>query len=146
MPHVEHEEHHKHHKPEAECGCDKDCKCGCQEGKSCTCGGGEHYGCSGHCHCRRMFVKFLFAIILFLAGFGLASVCHCCGGHSRMMKAHHNVMPGDGAGSVVIINTDGHVGFDRFRGKHHHKGKHQHAKPENFATIPVNNVQEVTEE
>ena len=148
MPHMDHEEHRKHHKPEAECACDKDCKCGCQEGKPCTCGEECHCGCGccgGHCRCKKAFAKILLAIILFLAGFGLACVCHCCGCRSHMMKApHHMMMPGEGAGSVVIINTDGHVGFDQFRGKHHH-GKHHgrhHMKADNAPEAVNNNTEE----
>ena len=69
-----------------------------------------------HCHCKHKGAKLVAALLIFLAGFGLAMMCRCmkhshaeCPHNCAMMKKHAMVTPNytDGAGNVIIINTDG---------------------------------------
>ena len=102
QPHTHPEEHLK-----PKCDCGPDCHCGCQEGKHCICGG----------KCKHKGAKLVAALIIFFAGFGLAMACRCAKHsgsgcphhHCAMMKQHAMMTPNyaDGAGNVIIINTDG---------------------------------------
>lgn len=79
---------------------------------------GQECSCGGHCscHCKHWLLKIVAALILFLAGFGLACMCHCGGHHydggkylKHIAKQMRHTAPNytDGAGNVIIINTDG---------------------------------------
>lgn len=72
--------------------------------------------CCDKCKCKHKGAKLVAALIIFFAGFGLAMMCRClkyssmdCPHHYAMMKKHAMMMPNytDGAGNVIIINTDG---------------------------------------
>ncbi len=125
------------------CDCGPECKCGCNEGKECTCGG----GCK--CGCKCCGGKIIALLLVFLAGMGFNELLHGCFGrcHSRgmrpaaMMSAPHK-MPNfaDGAGTVVIINTDGRPDVQfapKFGGKHHHNTmKHNHKNHHGMPSKP----------
>ena len=57
-------------KEEKCCCCDKGCDCGCQDGKECSC-------CCGCCCRKRMIVKILCVLIVFLAGMGFHALLQC---------------------------------------------------------------------
>lgn len=67
------------------------------------------------CRCKHKGAKLVAALIIFFAGFGLAMACRCmkhsdgCPHHYAMMKKQTMMAPNytDGAGNVIIINTDG---------------------------------------
>lgn len=101
------------------CCCDKNCDCGCQEGKECSC-------CCGCCCRKKMIIKVLAVLVIFLAGMGFHALLQC-GFRCPMSKPHP--MPMQMAsipalpfpaysdaqgGNVIIINTDGTAGAERF--------------------------------
>ena len=102
------------------CCCDKGCDCGCQEGKECSC-------CSCGCCCRKkMIVKILCVLVIFLAGMGFHALLQC-GFRCPMSKPRP--MPMQMApvpalpfpaysdaqgGNVIIINTGDAQNSDKF--------------------------------
>lgn len=108
---------------EKKCCCDKNCDCGCQDGKDCSC-------CCCACGCRKkVIVKTLAVLIIFLAGMGFHALLQC-GFRCPMSKPRPMPMQmapipalpfpaySDGqGGNIIIINTDGNAGADRFLGK-----------------------------
>ena len=104
------------------CCCDKGCDCGCQEGKECSC-------CSCGCCCRKkMIVKILCVLVIFLAGMGFHALLQC-GFRCPMSKPRP--MPMQMApvpalpfpaysdaqgGNVIIINTGDAQNVDKFVG------------------------------
>lgn len=106
---------------EKKCCCDKNCDCGCQEGKECSC-------CCA-CGCRKkMIFKVLAVLVVFLAGMGFNALLQC-GFRCPMSKSRPVPMQlapipalpfpaySDAqGGNVIIINTDGAAGADRFLG------------------------------
>lgn len=109
-------------KAEKCCCCDKGCDCGCQEGKGCSC-------CCGGCCCRKkMIVKILCVLVIFLAGMGFHALLQC-GFRCPMSKPRP--MPMQMApvpalpfpaysdaqgGNVIIINTGDAQNSDKFVG------------------------------
>lgn len=107
-------------KAEKCCCCDKGCDCGCQEGKECSC-------CCGGCCCRKkMIVKILCVLVIFLAGMGFHALLQC-GFRCPMSKPRP--MPMQMApvpalpfpaysdaqgGNVIIINTGDAQNVDKF--------------------------------
>lgn len=103
---------------EEKCCCDKNCDCGCQEGKECSCCG---------CCCRKkMIVKILCVLIIFLAGMGFHALLQC---GFRCPLSKPRPMPMQVApipalpfpaysdtqgGNVIIINTGEAQGVDKF--------------------------------
>ena len=104
------------------------CHCGC--------------GCGCNCDCGRKGGKFIIILLAFLAGIGLSELLHGNFGRcpykadcaKQMMHASHHAVPHytDGAGTVIIINTNGQPDIKHltkgFHGKHHHNAAkhHQH--------------------
>lgn len=102
------------------CCCDKGCDCGCQEGRECSC-------CCGGCCCRKkMIVKILCVLVIFLAGMGFHALLQC-GFRCPMSKPRP--MPMQMApvpalpfpaysdaqgGNVIIINTGDAQNVDKF--------------------------------
>lgn len=104
------------------CCCDKDCSCGCKDGKDCDC-------CCCCCGCRKkIVVKILAVLIVFLAGMGFHALLQCgfrCPMNKPrpmpMQMAPIPAMPFPAysdaqGGNVIIINTDG-SSADKFVGK-----------------------------
>ena len=125
-----------HDNPEIKkkCDCGPECTCGCNEGKECHCGHGCKCGCGRGCG-----GKIIALLIVFLAGMGFNELMHGCFGRcphkarpAAMMPAPHGAMPGfaEAAGTVVIVNTDGHADVKHASkcgcGKHHHNGMKPH--------------------
>ena len=109
-------------KEEHKCCCNKSCDCGCQEGKECTCG----CGCGCGCGCKKKVFKVLAVLVIFLAGMGLQALLQC-GFRCPMNKprpmpvqmAPIQAMPMPAysdaqGGNIIIINTDGSVGMEKF--------------------------------
>lgn len=95
--------------------------------------------CCDKCKCKHKGAKLVAALIIFFAGFGLAMTCRClkhssmdCPHHCAMMKKHAMMMPNysDGAGNVIIINTDGS------KPMMYHKPHMQKQKPQPAAMMP----------
>lgn len=106
------------------CCCDKGCDCGCQEGKECSC---CSCGCCCRC-CKKMIVKILCVLVIFLAGMGFHALLQC-GFRCPMSKPRP--MPMQMApvpalpfpaysdaqgGNVIIINTGDAQNADKFVG------------------------------
>ena len=98
-------------KEEKCCCCDKNCHCGCQDGKECTC------CCCGCCCRKKMIVKILCVLVIFLAGMGFHALLQC---GFRCPMSRPRPMPMQMApipalpfpaysdaqgGNVIIINT-----------------------------------------
>ena len=108
-------------KEEKCCCCDKGCDCGCQDGKECSC-------CCGCCCRKRMIVKILCVLIIFLAGMGLHALLQCgfrCPMNRPrpmpMQMAPVPAMPFPAysdaqGGNVIIINTGDAQSADKFAG------------------------------
>lgn len=104
------------------CCCDKGCDCGCQEGKECSC-------CSCGCCCRKkMIVKILCVLVIFLAGMGFHALLQC-GFRCPMSKPRPMPMQMASVpalpfpaysdaqgGNVIIINTGDAQNADKFVG------------------------------
>lgn len=95
--------------------------------------------CCDKCKCKHKGAKLVAALIIFFAGFGAAMMCRClkyssmyCPHHQVMMKKHAMMMPNytDGAGNVIIINTDGSKPIL------HHKPHMPKQKSQPTATMP----------
>lgn len=109
-------------KEENKCCCDKNCDCGCQEGKECTC-----CGC-GCCCCKKKVFKVLAVLIVFLAGMGFQALLQdsfrCPMSKPRPMPMQMAPIPAmpipaysdAQGGNVIIINTDGSAGMEKFLG------------------------------
>ncbi len=143
---------------EEKCCCDKNCDCGCQDGKECTC------CCCGCCCRKKMIVKILCVLIIFLAGMGFHALLQC---GFRCPMSRPRPMPMQMApipampfpaysdaqgGNVIIINTGDAQGLDKVAGgcncgkdsgckkmkdefKRHHKEMHR--QPNENAPMPA---------
>ncbi len=96
--------------------------------------------CCDKCKCRHKGAKLVAALIIFLAGFGAAMMCRCMKHssmdyphHCAMMKKHAMMTPNytDGAGNVIIINTDGS------KPMMHHKPYKPKQKSQPTAMVPT---------
>lgn len=145
-------------KEEKCCCCDKNCDCGCQDGKECTC------CCCGCCCRKKMIVKILCVLVIFLAGMGFHALLQCgfrCPmNRPRPMPMQMAPIPAlpfpaysdAQGGNVIIINTGDAQGAEKVAGgcncqkdsgckkmkdefKRHHKDmRHMPAEP---APMPV---------
>lgn len=103
QPRPDHHLHPEHPMPDDE----RDSKytCSCQDGKPCLCA----------MYRKHWWIKLAIALLIFLAGYGAAMMCRCMS-HKHGGYPHHCAMSGkmgmarytDGAGNVIIVNTDGH--------------------------------------